>query len=155
MTSFVVKVPEYYKMLQQQGKKPLLHFCDKEIEGTTRFITHLAGCKGKAGVEATACHKVPNEVRSAALQHIRSPNPTSQEVESQEVIVVEDTQSSKLARRESCSSKGSSQTQAMQAHISSYTQPLRHAEANEAISSWLYECAIPGYLELVVRVCHC
>jgi hypothetical protein len=142
MTSFLVKVPEYYKKLQQKGKKPLLRckFCDKELQGTTRFITHLAGCKGKAGAEATACPKVPDEVRAAALQHVRG-TPISQEEE--DIIEVEEPQSSKQPRRESSSSKSSSQTQPMQAHITSYTQPLKHGEANEAISSWLYECGIP------------
>ena len=137
-----MKVPEYYKKLQQKGKKPLLRckFCDKELQGTTRFITHLAGCKGKAGAEATACPKVPNEVRAAALQHVRG-TPISQEEE--DIIEFEEPQSSKQPRRESSSSKSSSQTQPMQAHITSYTQPLKHGEANEAISSWLYECGIP------------
>jgi len=99
-----VKVPEYYKKLQQKGKKPLLRckFCDKELQGTTRFITHLAGCKGKAGAEATACPKVPDEVRAAALQHVRG-TPISQEEE--DIIEVEEPQSLKQPRRESSSSE--------------------------------------------------
>ena len=70
--SFLSRVSDHYTKQIVEGKHVFrCKYCSKDLRGTTRVITHLAGVKGKPGAEATPCPNVPLSVRQAATQYMQ------------------------------------------------------------------------------------
>lgn len=138
----------------EKGKKTSYkcNFCSEVFSGTTRIIVHLSGIKGKKGAEAAACKKVSPEVRRAALLHLDDGQKRPlEEDEDDEVQDVSGQQAPSKRRssagavqeqRRGSSASGFGSSSGTQTPITSYTQVLKHTEAQDAISSFLYECGI-------------
>ena len=130
----------------EKGKKKRLkcNFCNEVFSGITRIVVHLSGAKGKKGAEATSCKKVPAEVRQAALKHLnldsqKRPHDDDEEEDDDDVMEV----SGPAPKRRGSMGSALGSSSAVQTPITSYTHQLRHTEAHDAISSFLFECGIP------------
>lgn len=140
------------KLRGQKGKLKC-NFCGSIYSGATRMIVHFAGVTGKKGSEAARCQKVLPDVRKAALQHLGMESgqkrSASDETDYEDDVAVATEPPSK--QRRAAGSQPASQpgrasigsSASTQAPITSYTHVLKHAEAQEAIASFLYENGIP------------
>ena len=125
--SFLSRVSDHYTKQIVEGKHVFrCNYCSKDLRGTTRVITHLAGVKGKPGAEATPCPNVPLSVRQAATQYMQG-SQSAQTSQGGSDNEVQEVQASKRASTSSevQSSKRASTSSALQPHITNYTHPIR------------------------------